>query len=131
MAVLLVLTILFVGATGMFLSSRAELRIGIGHASSTRAFYLAEAGLATWLAGPVQPAAASYAIAGDSVSVEARRLLRVDSVTVLFEVSATARVGRTGNGPDVAARATRVLARRIGPGPAVAVRGSWREVVDP
>lgn len=126
-AVLLVLAGLFAGATGIFLACRADLQIAIGHAASIRAFYLAEGGLATWLAGPVQPAAATYRISSDSVRVQARRLLRVDSTTVIFEVSARADVGSAAGSPDAGTRRTRLLARRTGPALAIKVEGSWRE----
>lgn len=126
-AVLLLLAGLFAGATGIFLACRADLRIAIGHAASIRAFYLAEAGLATWLAGPVQPAAVTYGIAGDSVRVEARLLLRVDSATVVYEVSARADVGSAAGSPDAAVRRTRLLARRTGAAVALPVEGSWHE----
>jgi len=129
--VLILLAALFAGATGLFMAARAELRIGIAHAASSRAFYLAEAGLATWLAGPVHPSAADYLIGGDSVSVEARLLLRVDSMTVLYDLEARAHVGSGGGDPGSATRWTRLLARRAGDGPMVAVGGSWREVVRP
>jgi hypothetical protein len=126
-AVLLLLAGLFAGATGIFLACRADLRIAIGHAASIRAFYLAEGGLATWLAGPVQPAVATHGIGGDSVRVEARVLLRVDSATVVYEVSARAEVGSAAGSPDAAVRRTRLLARRTGAAVAVPVEGSWRE----
>ena len=47
MAVLVLLTALYLGAIGIFLAARAELRIGVSHAASSQAFHLAEAGLAT------------------------------------------------------------------------------------
>jgi hypothetical protein len=121
------LAALFAAATGVFLAGRAELRIAIGQAASIRAFYVAEAGLATWLAGPVQPAIATYRVGDDSVSVEARRLLRVDSATVVYEVSSRADLGSTARSPAAATRRTRVLARRTGPAIAITVSGSWRE----
>ena len=128
---LVLLAALFAGATGIFMAARAELRIGIAHAASSRAFYLAEAGLATWLAGPVYPSTAVYPIGGDPVSVEAHRLLRVDSVTVLYDLESSARVGSGGGDPGTAARRTRLLARRTGAGLMVPVSHSWREVVRP
>ena len=128
-AVLILLAALYVGATGIFLAARAELRIGISHAASSQAFYLAEAGLATWLASAAQPSEASYEIGGGTVAVQATRLIRVDSVTAVYRIAARATVGGANAGdPSIAARETSLLGRRIRTGPVSAVNGSWREV---
>ena len=71
------------------------LRIGISHAASSQAFYLAESGLATWFAS------ARSALGGGVRDWEAKPspfappcCIRVDSVTVLvYRVSARATVG--------------------------------------
>ena len=129
MAVLVLLAALYVGATGIFLAARAELRIGISHAASSQAFYLAEAGLATWLASAAQPSVASYEIGGGTVAVQATRLIRVDSVTAVYRIAARATVGGANAGdPGIAARETSLLGRRIRAGPVSAVNGSWSEV---
>ena len=126
---LVVLTALYLGATGIFLAARAELRIGISHAASSRAFYLAEAGLATWLASAVQPSDVKYEIGGDTVAVRAIALLRVDSATVVYRVASQATVGGASRSdPGLATRQTSVLGRRIDHGPVRAVGRTWREV---
>jgi hypothetical protein len=128
-AVLVLLGALYLGATGIFLAARAELRIGVSHAASSQAFYLAEAGLATWLASAAQPSEASYEIGGGTVAVQATRLIRVDSVTAVYRIAARATVGGANVGdPSIAARETSLLGRRIRTGPVSAVNGSWREV---
>lgn len=128
-AVLVVLGALYLGATGIFLAARAEFRIGISHAASSQAFYLAEAGLATWLASAAQPTQASYEIGGATVAVQATRLIRVDSVTAVYRITARATVGGANAGdPGTAVRETSLLGRRIRTGPVSAVNGSWREV---
>jgi len=129
-AVLVVLAALYLGATGIFLAARAELRIGISHAASSQAFYLADSGLATWLASPVQPSVVDYTIAGKAVTVRATRLLRVDSVTTLHRISARATVGSGyGNDPGIASRETSLLGVRIRSDPVRAIDGTWREVL--
>lgn len=128
LAVLVLLTALYLGATGIFLAARAELRIGVSHAASSRAFHLAEAGLATWLAGPLQPSVTSYEIGGITVVVSATKLIRVDSTTVVYRIASRAVVGSPGAGdPGTATRSTGLLARRTGTDPVRAMRGSWRE----
>lgn len=130
LAVLILLTALYLGATGIFLAARAELRIGVSHAASSQAFYLADSGLATWLASPVQPSVVDYTIAGEAVSVRATRLLRVDSVTALYRISAQATVGSGyANDPGMASRGTSVLGLRIRSDPVRAIDGTWREVL--
>ena len=127
-AVLLVLAALYVGATGIFMAARAELRIGISHTASSQAFHIAQAGLATWLSSNVQPAVASYSIGGTTVDVVATKLLAVDSSTILYRVVATATVGGTHErDPGLATRQTSLVARRSDAGPVIAVTGSWRE----
>jgi Tfp pilus assembly protein PilX len=127
--VLIVLAALYLGATGIFLAARAELRIGISHAASSQAFFLAEAGLATWLASAVQPSEVKYEIGGDTVTVRATVLLRVDSATVAYHVVAQATVGAV-NSPDpgLATRQTSVLGLRTDQGPVRPVRRTWREI---
>jgi len=128
--VLVLLTALYLGATGIFLAARAELRIGISHAASSEAFYLADSGLATWLASAIQPSVAEYAIGGETVTVRATMLLRVDSVTVLYRISAHATVGSgQASDPRVASRETSALGMRIGSDPVRAISGTWREVL--
>ncbi|MBT8477718.1 MAG: hypothetical protein KJO06_02290 [Gemmatimonadetes bacterium] len=129
-AVLVLLAALYVASTGIFLAARAELRIGVNHAASSQAFYLAESGLATWLASPVQPSAAQYTIAGETVAVRATKLLTLDSVTVLYRIAAKSSLGggHTGN-PGVASRETSVLGLRIGSGRVSAIRSTWSEVL--
>lgn len=127
-AVLLLLAALYVGATGIFMAARAELRIGISHTASSQAFHIAQAGLATWVNSSVQPALATYSIGGTTVDVMATRLLAVDSVTTLYRVVARATVGGTDErNPGLATRQTSLVARRSGAGPVVAVTGTWRE----
>jgi hypothetical protein len=128
--VLILLAGLYVGATGIFLAARAELRIGISHAASSQAFFLAEAGLATWLTSPVQPAAVSYVFGNDTVSVRATMLLRIDSATVAYRIVARATVGGASpSDPGTATRETSVVGTRIGLGPVRAVRRTWNEVL--
>jgi hypothetical protein len=130
MVALIVLAALYVGATGVFLAARAELRIGTSHVASSRSFHLAEAGLTTWFASPVQPTAASYVIGGETVSVKATRLLRVDSVTVLYDVVALVELGGSLPGdPGIASRAVAVLGALDDTGAVRRVRRSWREVL--
>ncbi len=125
---LLLLAALYVGATGIFMAARAELRIGISHTASSQAFHITQAGLATWANSSVQPALASYSIGGTTVDVVATKLLVVDSVTTLYRVVARATVGGTDErNPGLATRQTSLVARRNGVGPVVAVTGSWRE----
>jgi hypothetical protein len=128
--VLVVLGALYVGATGLFLAARAELWIGISHVASSQAFYLTEAGLATWLAGPVQPARADYTIGGHMVAVHATPLLRVDSIQVLYRIEAWTAVGsgRPGD-PAAARRGASLLGVRVRDEFVRAVPGSWREVL--
>ena len=127
-AVLLLLAALYIGATGIFMAARAELRIGISHTASSQAFHITQAGLATWANSSVQPALASYSIGGTTVDVVATKLLVVDSVTTLYRVVARATVGGTDErNPGLATRQTSLVARRNGVGPVVAVTGSWRE----
>ena len=127
-AVLLLLAALYVGATGIFMAARAELRIGISHTASSQAFHIAQAGLATWVNSSVQPALASYSIGGTTVDVVATKLLAVESVTTLYRVVARATVGGTDErNPGLATRQTSLVARRSGADPVVAVIGSWRE----
>lgn len=129
MVVLVLLTALYLGATGIFLAARAELRIGISHAASSQAFYLADSGLATWLASPVQPSVGEYTIAGEAVTVRATRLLRVDS-TALYWIRSHATVGGgSGNNPGMATRETSLLGVRIRSDPVRAIDGTWREVL--
>ena len=129
-AVLVLLVALYLGATGIFLAAKAELRIGVSHVASSQAFYLADSGLATWLASPVQPSAESYEIGGETVTVLATALLRVDSVTVLYRIAARATVGGTHPGhPGIARRETSLLGRREGLGPVRRIVGTWREVL--
>lgn len=125
---LIVLSALTAGALGIFLASRAEVRIGSSHAASVVAFHAAEGGLATWLAGPVQPGRITYDVGRASVGVEARRLLVVDSLTRIYLVSARARwpAGRAEDGA-LAVREITVLGRRVGLGLVERVSGSWRE----
>lgn len=128
--VLVLLTALYLGATGIFMAARAELRIGTSHVASSQAFYLADSGLATWLASPVQPSVVEYTIAGEAVTVRATRLLRVDSVTALYRISAHATVGNGyGNDPGMASRKTSLLGVRIRSDPVRAIDGTWREVL--
>ena len=127
--VLVVLTALYLGATGIFMAAQAELRIGISHAASNQAFFLAEAGLATWLASAVQPSEAKYEIGGDTVAVRASALLRLDSATVVYRVTAQAMVGSSNPAdPGLATRQTSVLGWRVDHGPVRAVGRTWREV---
>jgi len=127
--VLILLTALYLGATGIFLAARAELRIGISHAASSQAFYLAESGLTTWLASAVQPSVAEYTIAGETVTVRATMLLRVDSATVLYQISAHAAVGSGHESdPGMASRETSTLGMRIRSDPVRMIGGTWREV---
>ncbi|MGB5302408.1 MAG: pilus assembly PilX N-terminal domain-containing protein [Gemmatimonadota bacterium] len=128
--VLILLTALYLGATGIFLAARAELRIGISHAASSQAFYLAESGLSTWLASDVQPSVAEYTIAGETVTVRSVMLLRVDSVTLLYRITAHATVGSGHESdPGMASRETSLLGTRIRSDPVRAITGSWREVL--
>jgi len=128
-AVLVLLGALYLGATGIFLAARAELRIGISHAASSQAFYLAEAGLVTWLASAAQPSVVSYEIGDGTVAVQVTRLIRVDSVTTVYRITARAIVGGTNVGdPGIATRETSLLGRRIRTGLVSAVNGSWSEV---
>jgi type II secretory pathway component PulK len=130
LVVLIVLTALYIGATGVFLAARAELRIGTSHVASSRSFYLAEAGLTTWLASNVQPVTASYVIGGETVSVRATRLIRVDSVTVLYDVVASVRLGGSqAQDAGSASRVVGVLGSLAGTGPVRRIHGSWREVL--
>ena len=127
--VLIVLTALYLGATGIFLAARAELRIGISHAASSQAFYLAESGLTTWRASAAQPSVAEYTIAGETVTVRATMLLRVDSVTVLYQISAHAAVGSGHESdPGMASRETSALGMRLRSDPVRTIGGTWREV---
>ena len=127
--VLIVLTALYLGATGIFLAARAELRIGISHAASSQAFYLAESGLTTWRAAAVQPSVAEYTIAGETVTVRASMLLRVDSATVLYQISAHAAVGSEHESdPGMASRETSALGMRLRSDPVRMIGGTWREV---
>ena len=127
--VLILLTALYLGATGIFLAARAELRIGISHAASSQAFYLAESGLTTWLASAVQPSVAEYTIAGETVTVRATTLIRVDSATVLYQISAHAAVGSGHESdPGMASRETSALGVRIRSDPVRTIGGTWREV---
>ena len=126
---LVLLSALYLGATGIFLAARAELRIGIRHAASSQAFFLAEAGLTTWLASAVQPSEATYEIGSDTVEVRAAVLLRIDSVAVAYRVTAHATVG--GERPSdsgLATRRTSVVGLRLDQGPVRAVGGTWREI---
>lgn len=126
--VLVLLTALYLGATGIFLAARAELRIGISHSASSQAFYLAESGLATWLASAVQPSLVEYTIAGETVTVRAIRVLRVDSVTAVYRISAHATVGSGGESdPGMASRESSLLGMRIRSDPVRAINGTWRE----
>jgi len=130
MVVLVLLTALYLGATGIFLAARAELRIGISHAASSQAFYLADSGLATWLASTVQPSVGEYTISGEAVTVRATRLLRVDSVTALYWIRSHATVGSgSANDPGMATRETSLLGVRIRSDPVRAIDGTWREVL--
>ena len=125
---LLVLAALMAGSLGVFLASRAEVRIGTSHAASVVAFHAAEGGLATWLAAPAQPSAVSYLVGAAPVTVEARRLLVVDSATQLYHVAARARWPAAASEEDAAAvREITVLGRRVGIEPVEAVAGTWRE----
>ena len=127
--VVILLTALYLGATGIFLAARAELRIGISHAASSQAFYLAESGLTTWLASVVQPSVAEYTIAGETVTVRATMLLRVDSATVLYQIRAHAAVGSGHQSdPGMASRETSALGVRIRSDPVRTIGGTWREV---
>ncbi|MCK5482984.1 MAG: hypothetical protein KAJ13_04750 [Gemmatimonadetes bacterium] len=127
--VLVLLVALYLGATGIFLAARAELRIGISHAASSRAFYLAESGLTTWLASSVQPSAAEYTIGGETVTVLATMLLRVDSVTVVYRLTARATLGGGyASDPGTASRETSVLGMRIRSDPVRAINRTWSEV---
>ena len=115
---------------GVFLAARAELRIGESHIASSRSFYLAEAGLATWLASPVQPVTASYVIGGETVSVKATRLVRVDSVTVVYDVVASVELaGGHAEDAGIAARVVGVLGSLSGTGRVRPISRSWREVL--
>lgn len=126
---LVVLTALYLSATGIFLAARAELRIGVSHAASGQAFYLAEAGLATWLASEIQPSDVTYEIGGDTVAVRATVLLRVDSATLAYRVTAQATVGGvTPADPGLATRQSSLLGWRTDQGPVRAVSGTWREI---
>jgi len=126
--VLVLLAALYLGATGIFLAARAELRTGISHVAADQAFHLAEAGLVTWLSSGVQPSHAEYAIGGATVVVEAAPLLRVDSVTTAYRIEARVSVGGGGPAdPAMATRRTGVLGLRAGTGPVTAVGGTWRE----
>lgn len=128
-AVLVLLAALYLGATGIFLAARAELRIGANHAASSQAFYLAESGLATWLASPLQPSVATYVIGGETVSVRGTVLIRVDSVTLLYRVSSRADVG-TGRAGETgaASREISLLGVRVRSDPVVAIHRTWSEV---
>lgn len=128
--VLVLLAALYLGATGIFLAARAELRVGSTHAASSQAFHLAEAGMTTWLASAVQPSTVEYAIGGETVVVEAATLLRVDSVTVAYRIVAHAEVGGASPAdPGSATRQTSVVGVRTDGGPVRAVPGTWREVL--
>ena len=129
MAVLILLAALYVGATGIFLSARAELRIGISHAASSQAFHLAEAGLATWLASAAQPSLASWEIGDGTVAVHALKLIQVDSVTAVYRIAARAIVGSANAGdPGIATRQTSLLGSRLRSDPVRAIDRSWREI---
>jgi hypothetical protein len=126
---LVVLAALYVGATGIFLAARAELRIGISHVASSQAFYLAESGLATWLTSTLQPALAEYTIGGEVVTVRAGMLLRVDSVTVVYRIESRATVGNGHPGdPGMASRETSVLGARNRSDRITAIPGTWSEI---
>jgi len=128
-AVLVLLAALYLGATGIFLAARAELRIGLSHAASNQAFYLAESGLATWLASSLQPSVATYVVGGETVSVRGSVLIRVDSVTVLYRISSRAIVGAAHAGdPGLASREISLLGVRIRSDPVVALGRTWSEV---
>lgn len=122
-AVLVLLAALYLGATGIFLAARAELRIGTSHAASNQAFYLADSGLATWIASSLQPSVAEYVVGGETVSVRASVLIRVDSVTVLYRISSRATVGA-----GLASREVSLLGARIRSDPVVAIGRTWSEV---
>jgi hypothetical protein len=129
-AVLVLLAALYVGSTGIFLAARAELRIGINHTASSQAFYLAESGLATWIASPVQPSTAQYSIGGETVLVRATKLLTIDSVAALYRITSKSTVGGGyASNPGVAVRETSVLGLRLGTGRVGVVRRTWREVL--
>jgi hypothetical protein len=128
-AVLVLLAALYLGATGIFLAARAELRIGVSHAASSQAFYLAEAGLATWLASGTQPSVASWEIGNGRVTVHAVRLIQADSVTTVYRIAATASVGSANPGdPGIATRQTSLLGLRLRTDPVRPIDGSWREI---
>jgi hypothetical protein len=128
-AVLVLLAALYMGATGIFLSARAELRIGISHAASSQAFHVAEAGLATWLASAAQPSLASWEIGDGTVAVRALKLIQVDSVTAVYRIAARAIVGSANAGdPGIATRQTSLLGSRLRTDPVRAIDGSWREI---
>lgn len=128
-AVLVLLAALYLGATGIFLAARAELRIGISHAASNRAFYLAESGLVTWMASSLQPSVVAYVVGGETVSVRASVLIRVDSVTLLYRVSARASVGAGHAGdPGTASREISLLGMRVRSDPVAAIGRTWSEV---
>ena len=129
MAVLILLAALSLGATGIFLAARAELRIGVSHAASSQAFHLAEAGLATWLASETQPSAASWEIGNGTVTVHAFKLIQADSVTAVYRIAASASVGSANPGdPGIATRQVSSLGRRLRTDLVRPIDGSWREV---
>ena len=128
-AVLVLLAALYLGATGIFLAARAELRIGISHAASSQAFHLAEAGLATWLASGTQPSVASWQIGNGAVTVHAVKLIQADSVTTVYRIASRATVGSANAGdPGIATRQTSFLGRRLRTDPVRPIDGSWREI---
>jgi len=129
-AVLVLLAALYLGATGIFLAARAELQIGVSHAAASQAFYLAEAGLTTWMASTAQPSTAVYAVGNGMVTVTAIRLVRVDSVATLYRITARATIGGVQAGdPGRATRGTSVLGMRIGDAPVTRVRRTLREIL--
>ena len=127
--VLLLLVILYAGATGGFLAARAELHSGTNQAVAERTFHAVDGALATWLADPVQPATRSYDIGGTVVGVSALPLLAADSMTTLYLVVARSESAESAGTAShtVTYRAISVVGSRTGHGSVVAVPGTWRE----
>lgn len=127
-ATLLTMVGLFLFATGVFLSARAELSIARSHEASVRAFYAAEAALATALAesGDSLPLARTMEGESSPTTVRVERLLRIDSLRALYRLEADARVAAGGS----ARRMLAILASRRGLAGRLELRpGSWRELL--
>jgi hypothetical protein len=127
-ATLVVIAGLMLLATGAFLSARLELVISRSHEGSVRAFYLAEAGLATALADASVPIPGwrEFTFVTGSSQVTAVPLIAVDSVTTLYRLESRGMAGGPVFGGAV--RTVTVLASRRGRGNLRPLAGSWREI---